>query len=85
MNWSILEGKWEQAEAKLRAKWSKLTDDDLGLVRANAKELVGRLRERYGYAKDEAERHVSDFLGGLGDSDGKAKTARRRGAARPTR
>lgn len=62
MNWDILKGKWDQAEAQMRARWSKLTDDDIGTIRAKNQELVGRLRERYGWAKDETERNVDQFL-----------------------
>ena len=36
-------------------------DIDLDLVEGNRKELVGRIQERYGIARDEAERQVSDW------------------------
>jgi len=38
-----------------------LTDDDLQMVRGKRDQLVGKIQERYGIAKDEAERQVDDF------------------------
>ena len=62
MNEDILKGKWEQLKGKVRTKWAKLTDDDVEKVGGKKDQLVGRLRERYGYGKEDAEREVDDFL-----------------------
>ncbi len=62
MNKDILEGKWMQLRGDIRSKWGDLTDDDLDRVAGNRDRLMGILQERYGYARDEAERQVSDFL-----------------------
>jgi uncharacterized protein YjbJ (UPF0337 family) len=61
MNWDQIEGKWKQAAGKAKAKWGKLTDDDLQVIRGKRDQLVGRIQERYGIAKDEAERQVDEF------------------------
>jgi uncharacterized protein YjbJ (UPF0337 family) len=45
----------------VQQQWGKLTDDDLDVVEGNRKELVGRIQERYGIARDEAERQVNDW------------------------
>ena len=39
-----------------------LTNDDLDQVEGNATKLIGRLQERYGYAKEEAEAEFNRFL-----------------------
>lgn len=62
MNQDILQGKWEQLKGKVRAQWGKLTDDDVEKVGGKKDNLVGRLRERYGYGKDDAEREVDDWV-----------------------
>ena len=62
MNWDQIEGKWEQVKGNAREHWGKLTDDDLDVVEGNHQKLVGKLQERYGYAKDEAEREVDEFI-----------------------
>jgi len=62
MNEDILKGKWDQLKGKLRTKWAKLTDDDVERVGGAKDQLVGRIRERYGFAKEDAEREVDDWL-----------------------
>jgi uncharacterized protein YjbJ (UPF0337 family) len=61
MNWDQVEGKWKQAAGKVKEKWGKLTDDDLQLVNGKKDQLVGRIQERYGIAKEEAEKQVDEF------------------------
>jgi uncharacterized protein YjbJ (UPF0337 family) len=56
MNWDQAEGKWKQVMGSLKEKWGKLTNDDLDLIDGKRDKLVGKLQERYGIAKDEAER-----------------------------
>jgi uncharacterized protein YjbJ (UPF0337 family) len=61
MNADILEGKWHQFKGGAKAKWGRLTDDDIDTVEGNAETLIGLLQERYGYARDEAERQVQSL------------------------
>jgi uncharacterized protein YjbJ (UPF0337 family) len=56
MNWDQVEGKWKQLKGSAKEKWGKLTDDDLDVIAGRQDQLVGKLQERYGIAKDEAER-----------------------------
>jgi len=63
MNWDKIEGNWKQAKGQAQQKWGKLTDDDLDVVRGKREELVGKVQERYGVARDEAERQVQEFEG----------------------
>ena len=62
MNWDHIKAKWTDTKGELKAKWGKLTDDDLKLAEGKWDQLVARLRDRYGYSKDEAEREVDGFL-----------------------
>lgn len=61
MNWDQVQGNWEQIKGQFRQKWAKLTDDDWELIKGKRDELSGRLRERYGFEKDAAEREIDDF------------------------
>jgi uncharacterized protein YjbJ (UPF0337 family) len=65
MNWDQIAGEWREAKGKLRAQWGKLTDDDLEAIAGRKDVLIGRLQQRYGHKKDEAERDVDKFLQGL--------------------
>ena len=68
MNWDRVKGNWKQFQGKARQQWGKLTDDDLEVARGSRDELVGRVQERYGIARDEAERQVSEWQNSLSDS-----------------
>jgi uncharacterized protein YjbJ (UPF0337 family) len=61
MNWDQIEGKWKQSVGQVKEKWGKLTDDDMNVIRGQRDQLVGKIQERYGVAKEEAEREVNDF------------------------
>jgi uncharacterized protein YjbJ (UPF0337 family) len=67
MNRDILEGKWAQMSGKAKSKWAKLTDDDMQLISGKRDVLVGKLQERYGHAKDAAEKEVDGWLDGVDD------------------
>lgn len=61
MNRDILKGKWMQIRGDVKNKWGKLTDDDLSMIDGDRDKLIGRLQERYGYSREQAEREVKQF------------------------
>ncbi len=61
MNWDQIKGSWKQFQGKAKAKWGQLTDDELTQIAGQRDQLVGKIQERYGYARDQAEREVEDF------------------------
>jgi uncharacterized protein YjbJ (UPF0337 family) len=65
MNWDMIEGNWKQFKGQARQQWGKLTDDELEQIKGHREELVGRIQERYGIARDEADRQVRQWEGGL--------------------
>lgn len=73
MNWDRIEGKWEQAKGELKTKWNKLTDDDLGTVAGKRDQLVGKLQERYGILKDDAERQIDAWVAAFDNGTDEAK------------
>jgi len=61
MNWDQMQGKWKQVKGLAKTRWGKLTDDDLDVVAGQRDQLVGRIQERYGIAKDEAQTQVDEW------------------------
>jgi len=61
MNWDQVQGKWKQVKGSAKTRWGKLTDDDLDVVAGQRDQLVGRIQERYGIAKDEAQTQVDEW------------------------
>ena len=62
MNWDRIAGQWKQIGAQVKAKWAKLTDDDLMAISARKDALVGKIQERYGIRRDEAEKQVDEWI-----------------------
>jgi uncharacterized protein YjbJ (UPF0337 family) len=58
MNWDQVAGNWKQFKGNVKEKWGQLTDDDLGVIEGKKDQLVGRLEERYGYSKEQAEKEL---------------------------
>ena len=61
MNKDEISGNWKQLKGKAKEQWGKLTDDDMTVIEGKRDQLVGKIQERYGYAKDQAEKEVSDW------------------------
>ncbi len=62
MNWEQLQGQAKQLGGKFKEKWAKLTDDDLLLLQGKKDIFMGKLQERTGLVKDEAEKQFDAFL-----------------------
>jgi uncharacterized protein YjbJ (UPF0337 family) len=69
MNWDQMEGKWKQAKGSLKQQWGKLTDDDLNIIAGQRDKLVGKLQERYGYAKEEAQQRADEWVKTAGERE----------------
>src|ERR1700752_99839 len=61
MNWHQVEGKWKQLKGAVKMKWGKLTGYNLDFIDGQREQLGGKIQERYGIAKEEAERQVSEW------------------------
>ena len=72
MNWDRIEGKWKQFTGSARERWGKLTDDDMQTLTGQKDQLVGRMPERYGIAKAEAEKQADAWSQALGERHAKA-------------
>ena len=62
MNDDTLKGQWTQLKGKAREQWGKLTNDDVDQVQGKAEQLIGRIQERYGVAREDARRQVDTWL-----------------------
>jgi uncharacterized protein YjbJ (UPF0337 family) len=61
MNSDQMAAKWKQLKGSAKTQWGKLTDDDLEVIAGQKDQLVGRIQERYGIAREEAQRQVNDW------------------------
>ena len=61
MNEDRISGNWKQFKGKVKEQWGKLTDDDMDVAEGKRDQLVGRIQERYGYGKEQAEKELKDW------------------------
>ena len=62
MNWDQVEGKWKQYKGAVKEKWGELTDSDLDVIAGKRDQLIGRIQERYGVTKEQAQREVEEYV-----------------------
>ena len=62
MNWDQIEGKWKEMKGHVKEKWGKLTDDDLDYINGKRDQFVGRLQQRYGIAKEDAQDQLDRWM-----------------------
>ncbi|PQA88032.1 CsbD family protein [Hyphococcus luteus] len=61
MNSDELKGKWKQLQGAAKEKWGKLTDDELTEIEGDQDKLAGKIQEKYGVAREEAERQIKEW------------------------
>jgi uncharacterized protein YjbJ (UPF0337 family) len=61
MNWDQIEGNWKILKGKAKQQWGRFTDDELDVIAGKKDVLIGKLQERYGMARQEAEREANQW------------------------
>lgn len=62
MNWEQIQGQAKQVGGKFKTQWAALTDDDLLLLKGKKEIFLGKLQERTGLKKEEAEKQFHSFI-----------------------
>jgi len=70
MNWNEVEGKWNQMKGAVRTKFGKLTDNDVQIIAGKKDEFLGKLQERYGITREQAEKDLNTWLQSLPQTEG---------------
>lgn len=65
MEWTMVAHEWERFAGGIRAKWGELTDDDLKVVAGDRRSFAEKLRERYLYEEDDADKAIDAWLATL--------------------
>ena len=66
MNWDRIEGNWKQMKGKAREQWGRFSDDDLEVIAGKRDQLVGKLQERYGILRENAQKDVDEWFDRIG-------------------
>lgn len=70
MNSDELQGKWKQLKGSARQHFGRLTDDDVEIIAGQRDKLIGKLQERYGYMREEAQTKADEWLASAKTSAG---------------
>ena len=62
MNKDILKGRWLEIKGRVKEKWGKLTNNDLGEIEGKNEKLLGLLRKKYGYIRNKAKLEYNDSV-----------------------
>jgi uncharacterized protein YjbJ (UPF0337 family) len=68
MNWNQSEGRWKRLKGSARQQWGKLTDSDLEQIAGKREVLIGKLQERYGFPRDQAQKNADEWIRALQES-----------------
>jgi len=71
MNWEQVKGQWMQLKGSVRKQWGKLTDDDLDVIAGERDRLAGKIVERYGISKEEAEGQIASWNPSVSETSSK--------------
>lgn len=61
VNWDTISGKWKQYTGEIKKHWGELTDDELMEINGDRDILAGKLQEKYGIAKEDANKQIDDW------------------------
>lgn len=64
-HWEQIAGKWKQFGGEVKKQWGKLTDDELMQVNGRREVLAGKIQEKYGIAKEQANKQIDEWANKL--------------------
>ena len=59
--WDQIAGKWKQFKGSVTEKWGELTDDEVDEINGRRDVLAGKIQEKYGIAREEANRQIDEW------------------------
>ena len=63
--WEQVAGKWKQFGGEVKKQWGKLSDDELTQINGRREVLAGKIQEKYGIAKEAANKQIDDWASKL--------------------
>jgi uncharacterized protein YjbJ (UPF0337 family) len=61
INAQELQGQWNKLKGQVKEKWGQLTDDDLNISGGNVDQLVGKIQQKTGVARESIEKFLNDL------------------------
>ncbi|MFC7372811.1 CsbD family protein [Fictibacillus iocasae] len=61
MNEDRFKGNWKQLKGEAQKQWGKLTDDDYDQIQGEKEKMIGKIQERHGHTREQAEKEYDDW------------------------
>lgn len=61
ISWNRIEGNWTQFVATAKAKWDKLSDEQLQAIAGRRESLAGSIEEAYGITREASQRQIDQW------------------------
>ena len=68
MNWDRIAGSWMHIKGQTQKNWGSQNSNYLDILSGNGELLVGKIQERYGISKAEANRRIEELADSLNRS-----------------
>lgn len=68
MNEQVLKGKWKDIKGEIQKTWGKLTGDEIEKTKGDMTSMSGLLQQKYGLAKDDANKRLSRIYDSYDDT-----------------
>lgn len=68
MNEQVLKGKWKEIKGEIQKTWGKLTGDEIEKTKGDMTSMSGLLQQKYGLAKDDANKRLSRIYDSYDDT-----------------
>jgi uncharacterized protein YjbJ (UPF0337 family) len=75
INAQELQGQWNRLKGQVKEKWGQLTEDDLQISGGNVDQLVGRIQQKTGVAREQIEKFLNDLTAHGGSAVAQATQA----------
>src|SRR5580704_5175279 len=75
INAQELQGQWNRLKGQVKEKWGQLTDDDLNITGGNVDQLVGKIQQKTGVARDTIEKFLNELTAHGGSAVAQAAQA----------
>lgn len=62
MNKEQVEGKFQQFNGEIKKLWGRMTDDEITLLDGQEDSFYGKLKEKYGIAREEGEKRLKEIV-----------------------
>ena len=62
MSWDEVAGKWKQVKGSIKQEWGNLNDDDVDYIAGSRDKFAGKLQERYGLGREQAQKRADEWL-----------------------